>query len=154
MTDGVEITDEMLLAYSDEVYEKDDSRPVLIEPGVYDAEFVDWRKVYMPQFKKFNVVMDFRIGEHLIQGWFRIKPSDSHTTIKAGWKSKFLRMYQEVHNVRLDRADRISMRPFEGKTLVVEVGTNVKDTNQDPLAEVNHYSKVVKILGVREEIPF
>ena len=100
MTDGVEITDEMLLAYSDEVYEKDDSRPVLIEPGFYDAEFVDWRKVYMPQFKKYNVVMDFRIGEYLIKGWFRIKPSDSHTTIKAGWKSKFLRMYQEVHNVR------------------------------------------------------
>ena len=33
MTDGVEITDEMLLPYSDEVCEKDDSRPVLIEPG-------------------------------------------------------------------------------------------------------------------------
>lgn len=154
MTDGVEITDEMLLAYSDEVYEKDDSRPVLIEPGVYDAEMISWCKQYRPQFKRWDVVMCFQIGEDVITGWFRIKPSDSHTTIKAGWKSKFLRMYQEVHNVRLDRADRISMRPFEGKTLVVEVGTNIKDTNQDPLAEVNHYSKVVKILGVREEIPF
>ena len=154
MTDGVEITDEMLRAYSDEVYEKDDSRPVLIEPGVYDAEFVDWRKVYMPQFKKFNVVMDFRIGEHLIQGWFRIKPSDSHTTIKAGWKSNFLRMYQACFDKRLDRRDRISMRPFEDKPLVVEVVSIARDSNQDSMAQVNHYSRVKRVLQVEEVIPF
>ena len=51
MTDGVEITDEMLLAYSDEVYEKDDSRPVLIQPGVYSAELVNWSKQFSPQFR-------------------------------------------------------------------------------------------------------
>ena len=61
MTDGVEITDEMLLAYSDEVYEKDDSRPVLIEPGVYSAELVDWSKQFSPQFRKFTLVMHLHV---------------------------------------------------------------------------------------------
>ena len=154
MTDGVEITDEMLLAYSDEVYEKDDSRPVLIEPGVYSAELVDWSKQFSPQFRKFTVVMHFRIGFNVIPGWFNIEPSDSKTTIKAGWKSTFLRMYQEVLNVRLDRRDRISMRPFEDKPLVVEVVSIARDSNQDPMAEVNHYSRVKRVLQVEEVIPF
>ena len=154
MTDGVEITDDMLLAYSDEVYEKDDSRPVLIEPGEYCAELVDWGKQFSPQFRKFTVVMHFRIGSNVIPGWFNIEPSDSKTTIKAGWKSTFLRMYQEVLNVRLDRRDRISMRPFEDKPLVVEVISIARDSNQDPLAEVNHYSRVKRVLQAEEVIPF
>ena len=154
MTDGIEITDDMLLPYSDEVYEKDDSRPVLIEPGEYSAELVDWSKQFSPQFRKFTVVMHFRIEQYVIPGWFNIEPSDSKTTIKAGWKSTFLRMYQEVLNVRLDRRDRISMRPFEDKPLVVEVVSIARDSNQDPLAEVNHYSRVKRVLQVEEVIPF
>ena len=154
MTDGVEITDDILLAYSDEVYERDDSRPVLIEPGVYSAELADWEKQFSPQFRKFTLVMHFRIGSNVIPGWFNIEPSDSKTTIKAGWKSNFLRMYQEVLNVRLERRDRISMRPFEDKPLVVEVITIQRDSNQDPLAEVNHYSRVKRVLQVEEVIPF
>ena len=154
MTDGIEITDEMLLPYSNEVYEKDDSRPILIEPGVYSAQLVDWGKQFSPQFRKFTVVMHFRIEQYVIPGWFNIEPSDSKTTIKAGWKSTFLRMYQEVLNVRLDRRDRISMRPFEDKPLVVEVITIQRDSNQDPLAEVNHYSRVKRVLQVEEVIPF
>ena len=154
MTDGIEITDEILLAYSDEVYEKDDSRPVWIEPGEYSAELVDWEKQFSPQFRKFTVVMHFRIGSNVIPGWFNIEPSDSKATIKAGWKSTFLRMYQEVLNVRLERRDRISMRPFENKSLVVEVITIQRDSNQDPLAEVNHYSRVKRVLQVEEVIPF
>ena len=154
MTDGVEITDEMLLPCSDEVYEKDDSRPVLIEPGEYSAELVDWSKQFSPQFRKFTVVMHFRIGTDVIPGWFNIEPSDSKTTIKAGWKSNFLRMYQEVLNIRLDRRDRISMRPFEDKPLVVEVVSIARDSNQDSMAQVNHYSRVKRVLQVEEVIPF
>ena len=154
MTDGIEITDDMLLAYSGEVYEKDDSRPVLIEPGVYSAELVDWSKQFSPQFRKFTVVMHFRIGTDVIPGWFNIEPSDSKTTIKAGWKSNFLRMYQACLDKRLDRRDRISMRPLEDKPLGVEVITIQRDSNQDPLAEVNHYSRVKRVLQVEEVIPF
>ena len=154
MTDGIEITDDMLLPYSDEVYEKDDSRPLLIEPGEYSAELVDWGKQFSPQFRKFTVVMHFRIGANVIPGWFNTEPSDSKTTIKAGWKSNFLRMYQEVLNVRLDRRARISMRPFEDKPLVVEVVSIARDSNQDPMAEVNHYSRVKRVLQVEEVIPF
>ena len=154
MTDGVEITDEMLLPYSDEVYERDDSRPVLIEPGVYSAELVDWSKQFSPQFQKFTLTMHFRIGADVIPGWFNIEPSDSKTTIKAGWKSNFLRMYQACLNKRLDRRDRISMRPFEDKPLVVEVVSIARDSHQDPMAEVNHYSRVKRVLQVEEVIPF
>ena len=154
MTDGIEITDDILLAYSDEVYEKDDSRPVLIEPGVYSAQLMDWCKQFSPQFRKFTVVMHCRIEQYVIPGWFNIEPSDSKTTIKAVWKSTFLRMYQACFDKRLDRRDRISMRPFEDKPLVVEVITIQRDSNQDPLAEVNHYSRVKRVLQVEEVIPF
>ena len=76
------------------------------------------------------------------------------TLRKTGWKSNFLRMYQEVLNVRLDRRDRISMRPFEDKPLVVEVVSIARDSHQDPMAEVNHYSRVKRVLQVEEVIPF
>ena len=80
---------------------------------MYSAELVDWSKQFSPQFRKFTLVMHFRIGTDVIPGWFNIEPSDSKTTIKAGWKSNFLRMYQACLDKRLDRRDRISMRPFE-----------------------------------------
>ena len=46
------------------------------------------------------------------------------------------------------------MRPFEDKPLVVEVITIQRDSNQDPMAEVNHYSRVKRVLQVEEVIPF
>ena len=154
MTDGIEITDEMLDRYQDESEERDDSRPVLIEPGIYDAELIDWSKQFSPHFRKYTLVMNFRIWENVISGWFNFQPSESKTTIKAGWKSNFLRMYHEALNIRLARKDRISMRPFEGEPLTVEVITIQRDSNQDSLAEVNHYSRVKRILSVKEVISF
>ena len=110
------LTDANLEQYTDEFYEvePEDYRPVLIEPGNYPAELVDWSKEYSRQFRKLTLVMNFRIGADVIPSWFNIEPSDSETTVKAGWKSNFLRMYQECLNVRLDRLDRISMRQDVG----------------------------------------
>ena len=150
------LTDANLEQYTDEFYEvePEDYRPVLIEPGVYPAELVDWSKEYSRQFRKLTLVMNFRIGTDVIPSWFNIEPSDSETTVKAGWKSNFLRMYQGCLNVRLDRRDRISMKPFAGRILKVEVVSITRDSDGSLMSEVNHYSRVKKILGVREEVTY
>jgi hypothetical protein len=150
------LTDANLEQYTDEFYEvePEDYRPVLIEPGKYPAELVDWSKEYSRQFRKLTLVMNFRIGADVIPSWFNIEPSDSETTVKAGWKSNFLRMYQGCLNVRLDRRDRISMKPFAGRILKVEVVSITRDSDGSLMSEVNHYSRVKKILGVREEITY
>ncbi len=150
------LTDANLEQYTDEFYEvePEDYRPVLIEPGNYPAELVDWSKEYSRQFRKFTLVMNFRIGADVIPSWFNIEPSDSETTVKAGWKSNFLRMYQGCLNVRLDRRDRISMKPFAGRILKVEVVSITRDSDGSLMSEVNHYSRVKKILGVREEVTY
>ncbi len=148
------LTDAMMEQYSDEFYEvePEDYRPVLIEPGKYPAELVDWSKEYSRQFRKLTLVMNFRIGADVIPSWFNIESSDSDTTVKAGWKSNFLRMYQGCLNVRLDRRDRISMKPFAGRILKVEVVSITRDSDGSLMSAVNHYSRVKKILGVREEV--
>jgi len=150
------LTDANLEQYTDEFYEvePEDYRPVLIEPGNYPAELVDWSKEYSRQFRKLTLVMNFRIGADVIPSWFNIEPSDSETTVKAGWKSNFLRMYQECLNVRLERRDRISMKPFAGRILKVEVVSITRDSDGSLMSEVNHYSRVKKILGVREEVTY
>lgn len=150
------LTDANLEQYTDEFYEvePEDYRPVLIEPGKYPAELVDWSKEYSRQFRKLTLVMNFRIGADVIPSWFNIEPSDSETTVKAGWKSNFLRMYQGCLNVRLNRRDRISMKPFAGRILKVEVVSITRDSDGSLMSEVNHYSRVKKILGVREEITY
>ena len=150
------LTDANLEQYTDEFYEvePEDYRPVLIEPGKYPAELVDWSKEYSRQFRKLTLVMNFRIGADVIPSWFNIEPSDSETTVKAGWKSNFLRMYQECLNVRLERRDRISMKPFAGRILKVEVVSITRDSDGSLMSEVNHYSRVKKILGVREEVRY
>ena len=150
------LTDANLEQYTDEFYEvePEDYRPVLIEPGNYPAELVDWSKEYSRQFRKLTLVMNFRIGADVIPSWFNIEPSDSETTVKAGWKSNFLRMYQEGLNGRLERRDRISMKPFAGRILKVEVVSITRDSDGSLMSEVNHYSRVKKILGVREEVTY
>ena len=150
------LTDANLEQYTDEFYEvePEDYRPVLIEPGKYPAELVDWSKEYSRQFRKLTLVMNFRIGADVIPSWFNIEPSDSDTTVKAGWKSNFLRMYQGCLNVRLERRDRISMKPFAGRILKVEVVSITRDSDGSLMSEVNHYSRVKKILGVREEVTY
>ena len=150
------LTDANLEQYTDEFYEvePEDYRPVLIEPGNYPAELVDWSKEYSRKFRKLTLVMNFRIGADVIPSWFNIEPSDSETTVKAGWKSNFLRMYQGCLNVRLERRDRISMKPFAGRILKVEVVSITRDSDGSLMSEVNHYSRVKKILGVREEVTY
>ena len=74
--------------------------------------------------------------------------SKSKTTVKAGWKSEFLRMYQACFDVKLDRKDRIPMSRFDSDLLKVEVMTIAKDTKGQPLAKINQYSRVKRCIEV------
>ena len=129
-------------------------KPVLIEPGTYEAVLVDWKVGYSAYFKKGTLRMRFRITEPgkyhdmVIPGWFNVEPSKSRTTVKAGWRSAFLRMYQSCFDIKLDRRDRIPVSQFMSHRLSVEVWTISKDSQGQPLANVNHYSRVKRVLKI------
>jgi hypothetical protein len=144
------ITNAMLDEYSNERIEVDD-RPVLIDPGIYKGQLVDWEKSFNPMFRKYSLVMNFRIDGNVVPGWFNIEPSESKTTVKAGWKSNFLRMYQGCLDIRLDRRDRISLAHFNNKPMMLEVVSIERDSDHKEMAQVNHYSRVKKILKVIDE---
>ena len=109
-------------------------KPVFVDAGTYEAVLVDWKVGYSGYFKKGTLRMRFRITEPgkfhdlVIPGWFNVEPSKSKTTVKAGWRSDFLRMYQDCFNVRLDRRDRIPVSQFTSHRLSVEVWTISKDS--------------------------
>ena len=132
----------------------DQERPVLIDAGVYDAVLVNWKVNYSGYFRKHVLLMHFRIvdmGEYhgvVLPAWFNVKHTKSKTTIKAGWRSDFLRMYQECFDIQLKRTDRISMAPFHNVLLKGEVITIEKDTKGQPLGKINHYSRIKRCLSV------
>ena len=134
----------------------DTEKPVLIDPGLYEAVLVDWRVNYSGYFRKHSLVMHFRIVKigkfHgiVLPAWFNVEFSKSKTTVKAGWRSDFLRMYQDCFNIELKRRDRISMAPFHDVLLNVEAITIQKDTKGQLLAKINHYSRVKRCLNVIE----
>ena len=133
----------------------DPDKPRYIEPGVYDAVMVDWKVYYNNFYRRHLLLMHFRIVEMgefngaIVPGWFNVQPTKSKTTVKAGWRSNFLRMYQECFNTRLDRRDRIPMHRFENVALMVEVETISKDSKGHPLGKINQYSRVRRCLPVR-----
>jgi hypothetical protein len=136
------------LAGLDDEKNEDIGRPVLITPGTYDARMLDWATSYNQYFRRTILLMHFRIVEMgrfygvVLPAWFSVKPSKSKTTVKAGWRSDFLRMYQACFNIKLDRKDRIPMSRFESVLLKVEVVTIARDTQGQPLAKINQYSRV------------
>ena len=129
-------------------------KSVFVDPGTYEAVLVDWKVGYSGYFKKGTLRMRFRITEPgkfhdlVIPGWFNVEPSKNRTTVKAGWRSAFLRMYQECFNIKLDRRDRIPVSQFMSHHLSVEVWTISKDSQGQPLANVNHYSRVKRVLKI------
>ena len=140
------------LAGLDDEKNEDIGRPVLITPGTYDARMLDWATSYNQYFRRTILLMHFRIVEMgrfygvVLPAWFSVKPSKSKTTVKAGWRSDFLRMYQACFNIKLDRKDRIPMSRFESVLLKVEVVTIARDTQGQPLAKINQYSRVKRCI--------
>ena len=97
----------------DEKESHSNERSILIEPGNYAAVMIDWKVNYSGYFKKHSLLMHFRIVEMgefygvVLPAWLNVKPSKGKTTVKAGWRCNFFRMYQEIFNIKLDRNDRI-----------------------------------------------
>ena len=143
----------VLIGGSNNQERADKDRPVLISPGIYEAVMIDWKINYSGYFKKHSLLMHFRIVEMgesygvVLPAWFNIQPSKGKS-IKAGWRSDFLRMYQECFNTRLDRRDRIPMHRFENVALMVEVETISKDSKGHSLGNINQYSRVRRCLEV------
>ena len=143
----------VLIGASNNQERVDKDRPVLISSGTYEAVMIDWKVNYSGYFKKHSLLMHFRIVEMgefygvVLPAWFNIQPSKGKS-IKAGWRSDFLRMYQECFNTRLDRRDRIPMHRFENVALMVEVETISKDSKGHSLGKINQYSRVRRCLGV------
>jgi len=129
-------------------------KPVFVDPGTYEAVLVDWKVGYSTYFKKGTLRMRFRLTEQgkyhdmVVPAWFKVEPSKSKTTVKAGWRSTFLRMYQSCFDIKLDRRDRIPVSQFMSHRLSVEVWTISKDSQGQPLASVNHYSRVKRVLKI------
>ena len=144
----------LLIGASNNQERADKERPVLISPGTYEAVMIDWKVNYSGYFKKHSLLMHFRIVEMgefygvVLPGWLNVKPSKGKTTVKAGWRSNFFRMYQETFNIKLGRNDRIPMSRFRDVLLKVEVETVGKDTKGIPLAKINQYSRVKRSLAV------
>ncbi len=140
------------LAGLDDNKNEDIGRPVLITPGTYDARMLDWATSYNQYYRRNILLMHFRIVEMgrfygvVLPAWFSVKPSKSKTTVKAGWRSDFLRMYQACFNIKLDRKDRIRMSRFESVLLKVEVVTTVRDGQGQSLAKINQYSRVKRCI--------
>ena len=132
----------------------DIDQPVLITPGTYEAVMVDWKVNYNGYFRRHILLMHFRIIEMgpshgvILPAWFNVKESKRKTTIKAGWKSDFLRMYQACFDIKLERKDRIPMSTFDSVLLKVEVMTIAKDTKGQPLVKINQYSRVKRCIEV------
>ena len=132
----------------------DIDQPVLITPGTYEAVMVGWKVNYNGYFRRHILLMHFRIIEMgpshgvILTAWFNVKESKSKTTVKSGWKSDFLRMYQACFDIKLDRKDRIPMSSFNSALLKVEVMTIAKDTKGQPLAKINQYSRVKRCIEV------
>ena len=135
-----------------ESYDKD--RPVFVTPGIYRAVMVDWKVNYSGYFKKHLLLMHFRIVEmgafygEILPGWFNVEASKSRTTVKAGWKSNFLRMFQACFDIRLERKDRIPMSRFDSVIMNVEVVKISKDSRGESLAKINQYSRVKRCIEV------
>ena len=147
-----ELAKVICLAGLDDKQNENIDRPVLITPGTYDALMLDWATSYNQYFRRTILLMHFRIVEMgrfhgvVLPAWFTVKPNKSKTTVKAGWRSDFLRMYQACFNIKLDRKDRIPMSRFESILLKVEVVTTVRDTQGQSLAKINQYSRVKRCI--------
>ena len=126
-------------------------RPVWVKAGKYRAVLVDWKKGH-PQFGRQVLLMRFRIIEEgdfhevVLPVYYRVKWGKGNN-FGAGWHSYFCRDYQQCFG-RVERKDRYAMSKFESVVLKVKVVVNTTDAKGQPLAPVNQYSRVERVLEV------
>ena len=126
-------------------------RPGLVKAGTYRAVMGGWEKRH-PQFRRQDLQMRFRIIEEgeffgfVLSAYYRVKWGKGNN-FGAGWHSYFCRDYQQCFG-RVERKDRYAMSKFEPVVLKVKVVVNNTDSKGQPLAPVNQYSRVERVLEV------
>ena len=126
-------------------------RPVWVKAGKYRAVMVDWKRSH-PHFGRQDLLMWFRIVEEgesfgfVLPAYYRVKWGKDNN-FRAGWHSYFCRDYQQCFG-RVERKDRYAMSKFESVVLKVKVVENTTDAKGQPLAPVNQYSRVERMLEV------
>ena len=126
-------------------------RPVWVKAGTYRAVMVDWKRSH-PHFGRQDLLMWFRIVEEgeffgfVLPAYYRVKWGKGNN-FGAGWHSYFCRDYQQCFG-RVERKDRYAMSKFESVVLKVKVVVNNTDAKGQPLAPVNQYSRVERVLEV------
>ena len=129
----------------------DGDRPVWVKSGIYRAVLVDWRRSH-PHFGRVDLLMRFRIADVgdfygvVIPAYYQVTWAKGKN-FSAGWHSHFCRDYQQCFG-RVERKDRFAMSKFESVQLKVKVVENTTDSKGEPLARVNQYSRVARILEV------
>ena len=129
----------------------DGDRPVWVKSGIYRAVLVDWKRSH-PHFGRVDLLMWFRIVEEgdfygvVIPAYYQVTWAKGNN-FRAGWHSHFCRDYQQCFG-RVERNDRYAMTKFESVQLKVKVVENTTDSKGEPLARVNQYSRVARILEV------
>ena len=129
----------------------DGDRPVWVKAGTYQAVVVDWKRSH-PHFGRQDLLMRFRIVDEgdccevVIPAYYRVSWT-KRNNFSAGWHSYFCRDYQQCFG-RVERKDRYAMTKFAAVQLKVKVVENTTDSKGEPLASVNQYSRVARILEV------
>lgn len=125
-----------------------------IEPGVYEAVGICYRKVKV--FKAHKLVVEFDVlvpdpeaelsRRRVRLGRFYNVGVGPDRRVLAPPQGDYVRDWGLLTGRRPSRHDRLSPRVFIGVACKVEVATVAEDHRQDPLADFLQYSKIARIL--------
>ena len=124
-------------------------RPEFVPEGEYPVIFRHWKKHWL--FRRPVLVMFFEIvGENeyfgtLLPAYYRVTWNGDK--LMAGWRSYFCRDYQQCFGA-VDRIDQFDVNEFEELMFLAEVRSVIHDQEKRPLDEVNHYSRIGRLLKV------
>ena len=95
---------------------------------------------------RFRILDEGEFFGFVLPAYYRVKWGKGNN-FGAGWHSYFCRDYQQCFG-RVERKDRYAMSKFESVVLKVKVVVNNTDAKGQPLAPVNQYSRVERVLEV------
>jgi len=124
----------------------DDVELILLDPDDYDVIYQAHKGVSV--FRGAKVRIDFQLMAHpdlILPRWYRVQDHRGGR-IRAGRHSDIVRELSAALGRRI-RHDRIPVGDLAGKVLRARVDTVKTDSRQQPLAQVNYYSVVTKLLA-------
>jgi len=116
-----------------------------VRPGNYPAVYVGHLGVTV--FRTAKLRVDFRLLAHpdiVLARWYRVSDYRG-ARVRAGRHSSIVREVSAVLGRRV-RADRIPVASLTGIAVILRVRDVVADADQNPLAPVNQYSVIERLL--------